>query len=290
MKLRLLSILLLLVVGLTLTAAMLIGTNQRDDFLATRAELVVRQIGHDLLLHAGDSTSRVMPVKKTSPGSFKLDFENQFSFMPDSLVAIVHRSLGVAHLPMSYLVQVFDCNVSEMVYGFEVWAPSQKVEPCLGRVQPTGCYTIKITFTAPTKSAGISAGYYYYGTFGLLGIAVIAFVWLKYPSARTSSAVNESITRVGTLHFDETNGYLKREDKIIQLSNKESKLLKILVSNVNRLVDRDQLQNEIWMSEGVITGRSLDMFISKLRKKLSDDSSIKIVNVHGRGNKLECSK
>lgn len=79
MKLRLLSILLLFVAGLTLAAAIWIGTNQRDEFLATRAELVIRQIGHDLLLHAGGSISRVMPAKETGPGSFQLDFENRFS-------------------------------------------------------------------------------------------------------------------------------------------------------------------------------------------------------------------
>ena len=65
MKMRLLSILLLLVAGLTLTATMLVETNQRDDLVATRAELVIREIGHYLLLHAGDSSSRVLPVKKT---------------------------------------------------------------------------------------------------------------------------------------------------------------------------------------------------------------------------------
>ena len=62
MKLRLLSILLLFTAGLTLTASMWIGANQRDEFLATRAELVIRQIGHDLLRHAGDSRSLVMPI------------------------------------------------------------------------------------------------------------------------------------------------------------------------------------------------------------------------------------
>ena len=289
MKLRLLTILLLFVAGLTLTASMWIGTNQQDEFLATRAELVVRQIGHDLLLHAGDSSSRVMPVKRTGPGSFQLDFESRFSFMPDSLVAIVHRSLAPTLLPMSYQVQVFDCDAFEMVYGFEVWAPSQKVEPCLGRVQPTGCYTLRITFTESIQSGGISTGFYY-GLFGLLGMGFIAFVWLGSGSGRTSRAIRESITRVGALEFDEANGHLKRGDKFIQLSNKESKLLKILALNANRLVDRDHLQNEIWKREGVITGRSLDMFVSKLRKKLSDDSSIKIVNIHGRGYKLEISK
>jgi DNA-binding response OmpR family regulator len=44
---------------------------------------------------------------------------------------------------------------------------------------------------------------------------------------------------------------------------------------------------EIWINEGVITGRSLDMFVSKLRKKLSGDPALRITNVHGKGYKLE---
>ena len=82
MKLRLLSILLLLVAGLT----------HRDDFLATRAGLVIREIGHYLLLHAGDSTSRVLPVKKQ--GQIRSNLASKISSpLCLLLVTIVHRSL-----------------------------------------------------------------------------------------------------------------------------------------------------------------------------------------------------
>jgi DNA-binding response OmpR family regulator len=121
----------------------------------------------------------------------------------------------------------------------------------------------------------------------LLSIALIAFVWFKSASSRTSSETKDAITRLGRFEFYEASGYLKYADNLVPLSRKESKLLKILDVKANRLVDRDHLQNEIWKSEGVITGRSLDMFVSKLRKKMSDDPSVKIVNVHGRGYKLE---
>jgi DNA-binding response OmpR family regulator len=47
------------------------------------------------------------------------------------------------------------------------------------------------------------------------------------------------------------------------------------------------LQKEIWEDEGIIVGRSLDVFISKLRKKLENDSAVKLVNIHGKGYKLE---
>jgi DNA-binding response OmpR family regulator len=55
----------------------------------------------------------------------------------------------------------------------------------------------------------------------------------------------------------------------------------------NEIIERSRIQKEIWEDEGVIVGRSLDMFISKLRKKLEFDSNIKIVVVRGKGFKLE---
>ena len=71
------------------------------------------------------------------------------------------------------------------------------------------------------------------------------------------------------------------------LTPKESKLLHILSLSPNVVIDRSILQKEIWENEGVIVTRSLDMFISKLRKKLDKDASITIVNIHGVGYKLE---
>lgn len=276
---------------MTLTAAVLVQRNEKDQFLEQRAELVIRKIGHDLLLHAGDSISRVLPVKKSGNNIFQLEFENRFSFTPDSLVHIVRRSLAAGELPLSYLVRVFECSTLEMVYGFEVRSPLHDVEPCLGRVQPTACYSIQIAFTEPIKSVD-SPKVYYLGAAALLGMALLAFVLWK-PSAKGIEAENTSgkkVTIVGTLEFEEKSGFLKRGDKLISLSNKESKLLKILASHTNQLVDRGRLQNEIWTREGVITSRSLDMFVSKLRKKLSDDPSIRIVNIHGRGYMLEVAE
>jgi DNA-binding response OmpR family regulator len=52
-------------------------------------------------------------------------------------------------------------------------------------------------------------------------------------------------------------------------------------------VPRETLMQKVWIDEGVITGRSLDMFVSKLRKKLSSDPALRITNVHGKGYKLE---
>jgi DNA-binding response OmpR family regulator len=61
----------------------------------------------------------------------------------------------------------------------------------------------------------------------------------------------------------------------------------LLHQNFGELIPRETLMQEVWINEGVITGRSLDMFISKLRKKLSTDPDVRITNIHGKGYRLE---
>jgi DNA-binding response OmpR family regulator len=73
----------------------------------------------------------------------------------------------------------------------------------------------------------------------------------------------------------------------IDLSKKECELLSIFIEKPNEIIKRDELIKRVWEDNGVVVGRSLDTFISKLRKKLQDDTSIKISNVHGVGYKLE---
>jgi DNA-binding response OmpR family regulator len=78
-------------------------------------------------------------------------------------------------------------------------------------------------------------------------------------------------------------------EKPIDLTGTETRLLLIFALSPNETIERSRLQKEIWEDEGVIVGRSLDMFISKLRKKLESDPNSNIVVVRGKGYKLEIS-
>ena len=73
----------------------------------------------------------------------------------------------------------------------------------------------------------------------------------------------------------------------ISLSKKECELLEIFVANPNQIIKRDELEKRVWEDNGVFVGRSLDTYISKLRKKLKDDDTVKLINIHGVGYKLE---
>ena len=64
-------------------------------------------------------------------------------------------------------------------------------------------------------------------------------------------------------------------------------MLELFVARPNEIIKRDELTKRVWEDNGVFVGRSLDTYISKLRKKLKGDTSIKLTNVHGVGYKLE---
>ena len=89
-------------------------------------------------------------------------------------------------------------------------------------------------------------------------------------------------------YFNQLNqNKLIKEAIEIKLSAKECELMAILSVNQNQVVKREVLVKEIWEDRGVFVDRSLDTFISKLRKKFKDDASINIINIHGVGYKLE---
>jgi DNA-binding response OmpR family regulator len=92
--------------------------------------------------------------------------------------------------------------------------------------------------------------------------------------------------QIGSYLFDYQRQLLRRKEEDIKLTPTESELLRLLCSNLNRTLDRDKALREIWGNENYFTGRSMDVFISKLRKYLKDDSAVEIVSVHGKGYKL----
>jgi DNA-binding response OmpR family regulator len=98
---------------------------------------------------------------------------------------------------------------------------------------------------------------------------------------------NNDYIQLGNFRFYTDNNVLKSENKSITLSEKETKALKIFAENINQIVEREKLMKEIWEDEGIVViSRNVDVLVSKLRKKLSDDNSFKFINVHGRGYKF----
>ena len=104
----------------------------------------------------------------------------------------------------------------------------------------------------------------------------------------TVSKKNQS-TQVGAYNFDFQKQTLQFENtEIINLTHREAQLLFHLLKNKNQVLDRSFVLKELWGNDDFFNARSMDVFITKLRKKLKLDSAIQIVNVRGYGYKLIC--
>jgi DNA-binding response OmpR family regulator len=93
--------------------------------------------------------------------------------------------------------------------------------------------------------------------------------------------------KIGTYTFCTSKQQLKRNDNIAQLTEKESKILTMLCLKKGELVERDRILKALWGESDYFKRRSMDVFIYKIRKHLSDDPSIKISNIHSKGFILE---
>lgn len=259
-----------------------------DNFDLAKQEIMLRKIGHEVLLQSGDSTSRVLPVEKIAENEYQIRFENEFTFKSDSLVKIITRSLAQNKLAKDYIVNVINCSSRNVIFGYSISQNAKDdIVACRGRKQPKSCYLIDLKFqpsglSAPEK--GVLLG----------GIPLLAFVGLMLSRSVKTKKINNQPAiiekdsyPIGQAIFDPKKRQLITGEAITELTAKESKLLLIFAQSPNIIVERSRLQKEIWEDEGVIVGRSLDMFISKLRKKLECDPSIQLVNIHGKGYRLE---
>ncbi|MFM7105400.1 MAG: winged helix-turn-helix domain-containing protein, partial [Flavobacteriales bacterium] len=83
------------------------------------------------------------------------------------------------------------------------------------------------------------------------------------------------------------NFELQLGDQRKKLTKKEAELLKLLAEHQGQVIEREILANMIWGDDSYFVGRSMDVFITKLRKYLADDPAISIINIHGVGFRLE---
>ena len=94
------------------------------------------------------------------------------------------------------------------------------------------------------------------------------------------------VYKIGRFVFDTQKQLLTIDDKQTKLTTKENELLALLCSHANEILQRDFALKTIWIDDNYFNARSMDVYITKLRKHLKDDEQIEIINIHGKGYKL----
>ncbi|PKB17793.1 response regulator transcription factor [Flavobacterium sp. 5] len=111
-------------------------------------------------------------------------------------------------------------------------------------------------------------------------------IFLKRSQKNTS--FEKLIYTVGKYHFDSKNYLVFNESEKINLTQREAELLKLFLDNKNAVMKREQILTSLWGDDDYFMGRSLDVFISRLRKILANEKGISIENLHGIGFKFVC--
>ena len=266
-------------------AIMVFTSSKKDETFSELVKIALRDVGNKLLLANQDSTSLILPIQKVEKSKYQLSFEKELTIYPDTLVKVVQESFQKANLPSHYQLEVKQCKDLEVAYSFLQNANVEKsIVPCSGRTIPQKCYTIEVRFLEKGEASTKKIIWIV-----LLSLSIIA-AFIFFPKRKKTKQLHSTIENgipLGKFLFYPEESKLLLTSNEISLSKKEVELLTLFVENPNKIIKREELSKKVWEDHGVFVGRSLDTYISKLRKKLSDDESIKLTNVHGIGYVLE---
>ncbi|MBL7800320.1 MAG: response regulator transcription factor [Chitinophagales bacterium] len=96
--------------------------------------------------------------------------------------------------------------------------------------------------------------------------------------------------KIGKFDFNNTNRTLTLGGNSVKLTTKESELLKMLALHIDRVLEREVALNAVWGTDSYFAGRSMDVYIAKLRKYLKEDPNVEVLNIHGTGFKMIIKK
>lgn len=253
---------------------------------AESANLALRRTGHLLLLAEKDSATTIPPVKQLDPQTFVLTLHAGFDY--DLLPGILRESLALRNITADYEVLVFDCVTDTLILGYFYMSQTpDDLLPCVGRNLIRGCSYIKVVFQPDTKTAN---GKQILTTLIIVTVVLAGLIFFrsyKQPSpVREDEPATTSGFRLSATELDQPNLKVVVAGTERELTFREAKLLHYFFQYPNELLERDRIQKNVWEDEGIIVDRSLDVFVSRLRKILAEDQGLRIVNVRGVGYRL----
>ena len=145
-----------------------------------------------------------------------------------------------------------------------------------------------IFLTAKSQTKDVLEGFSHGGNDYLKKPFSMEELIVRIQSLLSRIAIQSSSIKIGNYNFNHTKQTLKCDENTLALTHRESELLFLLTQNKNEISDRSFILKKLWGTDDFFNARSMDVFITKLRKKLKNDENIQIVNVRGYGYKLIC--
>jgi DNA-binding response OmpR family regulator len=167
--------------------------------------------------------------------------------------------------------------------GFTLGKDIRKINPTI----PIIFATAKTMIEDKTEAYSLGGDDYITKPFRIEELLLRIYALLKRVSNQTEESEQKPTKfDIGTYHFDYLTQVITHHEEQQKISTKESELLRLLCLKMNDVLTREEALLQIWHDDNYFNGRSMDVFLSKLRKYLKEDPKVEIINVHGRGYKL----
>ena len=193
---------------------------------------------------------------------------------------VTHCSNGKLSLE-AFKEEVFDICILDIMMpkmdGFELATEIRKIDVDV----PIIFLSAKTLKEDRIKGLRLGADDYLVKPFSIEELLLKIEIFLK--RSQKNNGIKKSVYEIGKYQFDTQNFILFNETEKISLTQRESELLKLFVDNKNLVLKRQQILTSLWGDDDYFMGRSLDVFISRLRKILVNEKGISIENLHGIG-------
>lgn len=249
--------------------------------------LALRQVAHNLYNINKDSSSTIPPVNHISDNQFSLELNKNIHY--DTLPFLINKAFLDYEISSKYKVTIKDCFTEDIILGYNYLAFENEKIACVGRDHNSQCSIVGVSFEQ-NKSKNyvylVLSSLFFLGGFGSL-LRVNSKNISSSKTSPTKNVLEKRFIHLGNSYFSPESLTVKVNNHIKTLTFRESKLLEYFFSRPKQVLNRDDIKRHVWEDEGVIVGRSVDVFVSRLRKILKDDSDLEIKNVHGVGYRLE---
>lgn len=241
------------------------------------------------LFNVADTMSEQASVEKRSSNYFYVTTNSPLS--SQKVDTMIQKELSARNILLDYEIGIYNAEDDSLVYGNYVKTkiPRTTVAGC---EEPVGSNkNFAILFPSRRSYLLGQVDTWIFVTLGLILLSSSYFHWIAYSKKSPAALlVKHNQIRLGNSCLDFHNQNLVVNDATYRLTHKENQILKLLFENPNQVISREVFLATIWKKDGFFVARSMDVFISKVRKYLSMDRALKIENLRSIGYRLRVSK
>ena len=235
------------------------------------------------LYEAGDTISEAVVVEKRSDNYFFVT--TKASVTSRTVDTLVQHALAQRNIDLNYEIGVYNAEDDSLVYITQKKA-SKKPEKDLIIESDGTQKNFAVMF--PTRESFLTSQS---DVWALAIILVIVLGWAGaewrgHVLSSKQSILNKHEIQIGNSRLDFHNQVLTIGTNSYQLTYKENKILQLFFENPNQVMERDTFLQEVWEKDGFFVARSMDVFISRIRKHLKNDPTLKIENLRAIGYRL----